>query len=145
MIKRGVIAVVYKIKGNYAYFAVLERKSNWRGWELVKGNLESDETEEEAVIREIKEETGIKKIIKLERIDGIVKWTYRENNNFIEANYTPFMAEVDPEENINIKKDDFEHSQGYFLNYRDARAILKFKEHQELLDSAWKILKKRFR
>jgi 8-oxo-dGTP pyrophosphatase MutT (NUDIX family) len=42
-------------------FLLLHRKLNWKGWEYPKGGIEENESQEEAVKRELFEETGLEK------------------------------------------------------------------------------------
>jgi 8-oxo-dGTP pyrophosphatase MutT (NUDIX family) len=45
---------------NVVEFLLLKRKLHWKGWEFCKGKIEKGETQKETVIRELREETGIK-------------------------------------------------------------------------------------
>lgn len=60
-IKNGVSAIIYDKRGSIVHFLILHRNTNWKGWEFPKGGVEGNETSKEALIREIKEETGLKK------------------------------------------------------------------------------------
>ena len=42
-------------------FLLLHRKLNWKGWEYPKGGIEEGESHEEAIKRELWEETGLEK------------------------------------------------------------------------------------
>ncbi len=42
-------------------FLLLHRKLNWKGWEYPKGGIEENESQEEAVKRELWEETGLER------------------------------------------------------------------------------------
>ncbi len=68
-----ILAILYKKdeKGNYLY-AVFHRKDHDQ-WQALSGGVEDDETYEETVRRETKEETGLTniKITKLESISTI--------------------------------------------------------------------------
>src|SRR3989344_4279975 len=58
-----VVTVLFKREaGQKPLFLLLHRCLNWKGWELLKGQLEPNETLEEAVLREVFEETGFKQI-----------------------------------------------------------------------------------
>lgn len=60
-VKKGVSAIIYDKRGSSHYFLVLHRIKDWIGWEFPKGGTEIGETSEQAVIREIKEEAGLRK------------------------------------------------------------------------------------
>ena len=58
-----VVTVLFKREANQKpVFLLLHRCLNWKGWELLKGQLEPNETLEGAVSREVFEETGFKQI-----------------------------------------------------------------------------------
>jgi 8-oxo-dGTP diphosphatase len=60
-ILQAVFAIIFNEQGKVLMF--LRKGKEWeRGWEPVKGAINVGETEEQAVIREIKEETGLKNI-----------------------------------------------------------------------------------
>ena len=55
---RKLVAAVIFHNGKYL---ILKRKLHWKGWEFVKGNIDH-EGYRKAVLREIREETGLKKV-----------------------------------------------------------------------------------
>lgn len=140
--RQGVIAVLLKPTNSHYRFAVFRRTLNWEGWELVKGGVEDDEGEEKAVKREIEEEAGIKEdeIVELSPMDGRVQWSYQRNQTKIKADYKPFLVKVPAQTKIKLPESNDEHSQGLFLNYRDARDILAFDNNRQLITRAREIL-----
>lgn len=61
--KRGVSAIIRADNGSN-YFLILHRNESWEGWEFPKGGIENGESSEQALLREIKEETGLNAEIK---------------------------------------------------------------------------------
>jgi 8-oxo-dGTP pyrophosphatase MutT (NUDIX family) len=58
-----VVSVVFRrLANSQRVFLLLHRCLNWSGWEFPKGEMEPNESAEEAVVREIFEETGFQKI-----------------------------------------------------------------------------------
>ena len=57
--------VVYRRRGAHPEFLVVTARSNPEDWVLPKGHIEDGETPDEAAIREVEEETGVRA-----RIDG---------------------------------------------------------------------------
>lgn len=51
----AVVGIVHD--GNW--FLLLKKKGNWVGWQFAQGVIDKKETEDRAVLREIKEETGL--------------------------------------------------------------------------------------
>ncbi len=56
-------------------------KSDWPGLTFPGGHVENDETIEESVYREIKEETGL--TLKSVKFCGIKEWKWEETNRYI--------------------------------------------------------------
>ena len=54
--REGIFAVVYAHDGSEIKYIVLKRKLHWRGWEFPKGGIGENETEEDTVKREVREE-----------------------------------------------------------------------------------------
>ena len=61
-IRKGAVGIIFRQNKKNSYeFLILRRKFLWRGWEFAKGGVkESKENEETGVLREIKEETGLR-------------------------------------------------------------------------------------
>ena len=58
----AIFVVVYRIDkhSNKPLYLLLKRKKHWKGWEFPKGGVEKGETERETLLRELKEECGLK-------------------------------------------------------------------------------------
>ncbi|MFH0955077.1 MAG: NUDIX domain-containing protein [Candidatus Micrarchaeota archaeon] len=58
-----IVAVIFsKNKASEPRFLILHRCLNWNGWELLKGQVEENESKKDALLREIFEETGLKNV-----------------------------------------------------------------------------------
>jgi len=64
----GISAVVFSVEGGSRKFLILHRLLNWVGWEFPKGSIEAGEKPEEALLRELSEETGIKKVLSSKKL-----------------------------------------------------------------------------
>jgi 8-oxo-dGTP pyrophosphatase MutT (NUDIX family) len=51
--------VVYKMKNDSAWYLLISPKSNRDEWVLPKGHIDPGENEEQAALREVREETGV--------------------------------------------------------------------------------------
>ena len=103
--KHGVTAVIFDEKGGKRFFLSLHRVLNWKGWEFVKGGIDGDEQPEQAVLREIDEESGLAKISIVARLPKKVSWTSKG----VKYNYTPFVLRGDMAEPVDLVQEVIEH------------------------------------
>jgi len=69
-------AIIFRKENNKNYFLLLHYPSGH--WEFPKGHVEGNETEEETVKREIKEETGLDNIVLLAGFKKYIKYFFRK-------------------------------------------------------------------
>ena len=119
---RKICCLIYrnhKIKG--VQYLLLRKKLNWEGWEFVKGEVGEGEALIDAVIREVKQETGLHT-----RIIGIEPFTYSydylKGLDFIESNVACFLAEAKSNE-VFLSE---EHSHHKWMDYEDALKMIDF-------------------
>ncbi len=58
-----VVHAVVGIVHDGEWFILLKKQGTWVGWQFAQGSLNTEETKEQAVLREIKEETGLDGVI----------------------------------------------------------------------------------
>ncbi len=75
-IRRAVIGIVFRDFPDGRKFLLLKRVEGWKGWEFPKGGVEKGETNKEAVLREVREETGLKRVKAIKRVGKPVKYDY---------------------------------------------------------------------
>lgn len=131
--RKGVFFVVYKIdKGKIKYF-IEKRKLHWKGFEFPKGGVEKGEKLNDAVIRETKEETGLK-IIKIDNLKLKGKYLYskelKDRKGVTGQNWHLFSVKVKPGR---IKLDKHEHSGYFWLDYEKAIRKLTYENQKECL------------
>ena len=93
------------------------------------GKVEAEETVEEAIVREVKEETGLK----VEIIRKIGEYHYNGNNNGINYNYYPTCFLVKPVEG-KIKRQKGEIDQIKLFNMDEIPKRLAFKHSTMIKD-----------
>lgn len=71
VIQNGVRNIIGIIVFDGERFLLLHRCLHWRGWEYVKGGIEDKESHEDALKRELFEETGIKKFELISKINTV--------------------------------------------------------------------------
>lgn len=106
-------------------------------WDLPKGHLEKKETYEEAAIREVEEETGVKNL-EIRRFIDKTYHVFKRNDKFRlkitywYEMYTEFDGDLRPQKNEGIKKarwKNFEKSQKALLNSYENIKLLFPKEY----------------
>lgn len=110
MIRKSVSAI---IRSNDQILIFKRHRSKWQGWGMVKGGIESGETPQQAIIREIDEEVGL-------QIDP---------KNVHEI---PFITHYnDPHRNAQIKV------QWFVVDVPRTAVPAKISAHNEWTDSLW--------
>ncbi len=109
-------------------FLILKKKGVWTGWQFVQGSIDEGEDEEAAVKREVHEETGLKNIELIKKLDSIKSdywfvWEGEKVHKFL----TFFLVKADRKEPVKLSE---EHSEYKWCKYPEALKELKFnKEH----------------
>jgi 8-oxo-dGTP pyrophosphatase MutT (NUDIX family) len=106
-------------------------------WDFVKGNVEPNETEEETVTRELKEETGITNASFIKNFRQTINYFYRAKGKTISKRVTLYLIET-KETRVNLS---FEHVGYEWLNYQQALERLTFKNSKQVLNNAQNHLK----
>jgi len=101
-------------------------------WDFVKGNVELNETEEETVRRELKEETGITQADFIKNFRQTINYFYRAEGKTISKRVTLYLIET-KETRVTLS---FEHIGYEWLNYRQAQERLTFKNSKQVLSKA---------
>ena len=132
MFRKGVLGILINKKKE---FLILYRKLHWRGWEFPKGGIDKNETEEKALKREIKEETGLDAFI----ISKLAyKLTYDYPEEFIKktkyrgAKQSVYLVLADGK--VKLSK---EHNRYRWASYKEARKLLKHESQKKALDIAY--------
>jgi 8-oxo-dGTP pyrophosphatase MutT (NUDIX family) len=129
-------AIIFRRNSKTIEYLLLKRLPERNGfWQPVTGGLEEGETRTEALHREIKEETGIKNLIRV--IEGLHYFEFSDPNLFQEYVYG---VEVPSTEEVVL--DGKEHSEYKWCGIKDALQLLYWKENKEALEKLNTILDK---
>lgn len=107
-------------------------------WDFPKGNQEKNETEEQAALREIKEETGIENIEFVREFNEKITYFYKKGEETVFKEVVFFLAEAGTNE-VTISS---EHIGYAWLSYENAFKKLTFNNAKELLRKANQFLYK---
>ena len=106
-------------------------------WDFPKGHLEKGETDKQAAIRELKEETGIEDIFFVKNFEEKIEYFFRRGNDLVKKEVTFFLVETRTEK---ITLSQKEH-QGYeWLRCQEARQRVTFNNAREMLIKAQELL-----
>ena len=111
-------------------------KSTSGHMDFPKGNVEIGETENQTVLREVEEETGLKDIVFVNGFKEKIKYFYRRDRNPINKEVVYFLAETKTE-NIKIS---WEHVSFEWLTYKDAMEKIEFSNARSVLKKAHEFL-----
>jgi|SRR3989344_3171038 len=130
-------AIIYRIKDNIPHYLLLHYPSGH--WEFAKGHIEEGENAQQAAIREIEEETGIKDLKIIPGFEEYIKYFFRKSYGLKDqAKKTApwvfklvvfYLAETKIE-NVRISE---EHKGFLWLPYEQALKRLTYKNAKELL------------
>jgi len=120
-------AIIFRRNDQSIEYLLLKRLPQKNGfWQPVTGGVEEGETLEEALRREIMEETGVRNIVAV--IEGLFYFEFSDPNPNQEYVYG---VEVSPSEEIVL--DGREHSEYRWCSFQDALQLLHWKENKAAL------------
>ncbi len=121
-------------------FLILHRKLNWKGWEYPKGGIEEGETHEEAIKRELWEETGLERyelIGKISEFEFIDKARNRKGHTYNYLLRVPSTAVVKiNNEHVLDKEIVLEHDDFKWCLPKEAIKLLTHKDMKISLKKA---------
>ena len=130
--KHGVTGVIFRESGGARLFLVLHRVLNWTGWEFVKGGIDGSETPEEAVFREIKEETGLEDVELVVVLPKKVSWTAKD----IKYIYTPFVLRSKGTGLVKIEQEIVEHDGFKWVEESNVEPLLTHEDNKKIFREA---------
>ena len=119
---QNVVALIFS-KNKDSKFLVLKKKGTWEGWQFMQGSVEEGENLEQALHREIAEETGIKDITIVKTLPYKADYWFVEKGKRIHKLQTFFLVEVGKEHKAELS---IEHSEAKWVSFDDALSMIKF-------------------
>ena len=132
--ERSVGAIVFR-KEKEPIYLLLHYEA--KHWDFPKGHIEANETDLEALKREVEEETGIKDIEVVRDFKEKIHYYYKLKKELISKDVVFYLAKT---KTAQIKL-SFEHIGSKWLPYKKAIEQLTFKNAKEILKQANKFLK----
>ncbi len=126
--ERNIILAIIKHWSENKYLVIRYKKNDSRAF--LTGGIESNETPEETVIREIKEETGFINMKKIEKVCDTECTFYhnRKNKNLKEFTYN-YYVELENRENIEVSKEEQNILDFEWINEEELENIISYEEH----------------
>ena len=134
--KFGVTGIIFDKAGGKAFFLLLHRKLNWSGWEFVKGGIEEGEEPQEAVLREIDEETGLINVELVKKVAGPLEW-FSKDTKYV---YTVFLLKADKNEPVILAKEIVEHDGFEWVEKERVLGMLTHKDNKAVFKKALKLV-----
>lgn len=145
--RKAVFVVVYSKTKKEIEYLILKRKLHWKGWEFPKGGIEKAEKIKSAIIREVKEETGLT-AIKIKKFDfkGRYKYnkTLKDRPGICGQEFSLYSAEVKKNKARLSKNKDAEHSAYKWASFKEAMNKLTWENQRKCLKIVNTFLEKSF-
>jgi len=132
--ERSAGAIVFK-KDKEIEYLLLHYESGH--WDFPKGHIETNETEQQTLKREIEEETGIKDVKIVHGFKEIIHYYFKFNNELINKEVVFYLAQTNTEQ----VKLSFEHIGFEWLPFEEAKEKLTYKNAKVILEKANDFLK----
>src|SRR3989338_6457920 len=132
--RKSVFVVVYRRTPKGIRYLLLKRKLHWSGWEFPKGGVNQEEDLDEAVKRELKEETGQFSLnIQSHNFSGkyLYKKKFQDRGKIIGQTFSLYSTEI---KNSEIVLDEKEHSDYLWPSYSEAHKRLTYQNQKRSLE-----------
>lgn len=133
-IEKSAGAVIFRRENKKIYYLLLHYEA--RHWDFPKGHIEKGESEEDALRREVFEETGIKNLKIVPGFRKTMRYFFKREGKTIMKTVVFYLAETKTKR-VRLS---FEHIGYKWLPYIAARKQLTFKNAKDFLQSADKFL-----
>ncbi len=105
--RKNVAAILFNGKN-----ILLVRKAGFDFWQFIQGGVEFNEEFEDALEREVVEETGIKKIEIIKKLNNHLKWNWNPElqklKGFKGQEQTFFLVKINPKSKVKLQKEELE-------------------------------------
>ena len=108
-------------------------------WDFPKGHIEENESAEEAMLRELKEETGIASVKVIPGFEERITYFFKQNGETIKKEVIFFLVES-ATKGVRLS---FEHIGYEWLPYKEAVKKVTFNNAKQVLKKAYEFLKQR--
>jgi 8-oxo-dGTP pyrophosphatase MutT (NUDIX family) len=132
-------AVIFLKEEKEVKYLLLHYEYKGDFWDFVKGNAEEGESEKETIIREAREEAGVKDLRFVEGFRKKISYFYRKEGKLVSKQVVFLLAETKTKD---IKL-SYEHAGYEWLGYEKALERVTFKNSKNILSKAQAFLKEK--
>ncbi len=129
-------AVIYYTDNDIIYFLLV--KSTY--WGFVKGWIEENESIQDTIRREAKEEANLDNLEFIKGFEYKQHWVYRKDNEMIGKDVIFYLTKISNEDAKKVKI-SFEHNEFKWASFDDTMKLLKIKDNQKMLIKAYDFIK----
>ncbi|OGJ21494.1 hypothetical protein A3K73_00840 [Candidatus Pacearchaeota archaeon RBG_13_36_9] len=138
-IEKAAGVIIFYIKDDEPLFLMLEYETYWG---FVRGQMEKNETIEETIIRETKEEANLSNIKIVEGFKEIQQWFYKLKGALRRKFATYLLAEITEEAAKNVRV-SFEHKSFRFVRLEEALNLMRIENEKKMLEKAAAFIKEK--
>ncbi|MBI2046956.1 NUDIX domain-containing protein [Candidatus Pacearchaeota archaeon] len=131
-------AIIYYAGEKGHKFLLLKYKTYWG---FAKGVIEAEESMEETMKREVREETNLDNFRIIPGFRYAQRWFFRAEGRLVSKEAIFLLVKVTEEQASKVKI-SFEHEDFKWLGYEEALSCIKIKNNKEMLKSAYDFVKK---
>ena len=131
-IEKSAGVIIFYTKNSKPYFLLLKYPTYWG---FVRGNIEKEETIEQTIEREAKEEANLSELKILKGFKSQQQWFYRLKGVPRKKFAVYLLAEI-TEEQSKKTRISFEHKSFKFLKLKDALKTMRIENERKMLEKA---------
>ncbi len=131
--ERSAGLILYRKREGTLQYLLLKYKYTSNYWGLCKGNIEKDEEEKAAALREAEEETNLKEITIHPHFKETTRYYLTRDNQKIQKEVVWFLGEVFDKKDGEVS---FEHEALTWAYFEEAHTLLTYPKDKEVLKKA---------
>ncbi len=131
--------VLYTLDGGKRRYLIL-RHRNGGHWSLPKGHIEPGESEQEAALREAREETGISDVEIVPGFRALSQYRFYRRGIPVDKEVVYFLGRTDAQQEVKLSQ---EHTDWRWADYEEAISTLTYEDTRSVLHKVEGFLNKK--
>lgn len=121
-IRHNVRGIVYASRGGEVRFLLLLARKGY--WQCPNGGMDDEEGEAKAVLREVREETGLETLRVLDHTRTTCEYDAERRGEAIHVQLSAYLVEADDTEPVTVGRSEDKHTDYRWVAYDEALAML---------------------